>query len=82
MKYFKLLIICFILVGCADEATIIGTTDCPVCECPDCENGNGKKVQICHIPPGNPDNSHTIWIAESAWPAHEEHGDIKGSCEE
>jgi hypothetical protein len=28
------------------------------------------KVTICHIPPGNPDNAHTITISENALQAH------------
>ena len=42
-----------------------------------------EKVTICHIPPGNPDNRHTITISISAWPAHESlHGDTMGACED
>jgi|GEM_PF-4758188 len=40
-----------------------------------------KKITICHHPPGNRDNFQTITISESAWPAHERHGDTKGACE-
>ncbi len=43
---------------------------------------DSKKLVICHIPPGNPDNSRTISISESAWPAHEAHGDSMGACGE
>jgi hypothetical protein len=28
------------------------------------------QVAICHVPPGNPDNPHTIMIGESAVPSH------------
>jgi len=38
------------------------------------------KVQVCHIPPGNPSNFHTITISESALPAHLGHGDLVGPC--
>ena len=38
------------------------------------------KLTICHFPPGNPANAHTLRIGSSAWPAHEAHGDILGSC--
>ena len=38
------------------------------------------KVEVCHIPPGNPDNYHTIRISENALPAHLAHGDLGGSC--
>jgi hypothetical protein len=40
----------------------------------------GHKITICHIPPGNPSNAHKITIDESAWPAHEAHGDTKHLC--
>ena len=42
--------------------------------------GGSKKIKICHIPPGNPGNPQTIEIPESAWPAHQAHGDTKGAC--
>lgn len=38
-------------------------------------------ITICHIPPGNPANAHTITISINAWPAHQAHGDYEGSCE-
>ncbi len=37
-------------------------------------------VTICHIPPGNPANAHTITISVNALPAHLAHGDYVGSC--
>jgi PKD repeat protein len=40
------------------------------------------KVNICHIPPGNPDNWHTITVSENALSAHLAHGDLPGRCEE
>lgn len=39
------------------------------------------KVQICHIPPGDPANFHTIKISENAFSAHLAHGDIGGACD-
>ncbi len=38
------------------------------------------KVTICHVPPGNPDNFHTISVGEKAVAAHLAHGDFLGSC--
>ena len=38
------------------------------------------KVEICHIPPGSPDNAHTITVASSAVDAHLAHGDYLGPC--
>lgn len=39
-----------------------------------------SKIEVCHIPPGNPNNAHTIVVDDSAWPAHQAHGDYKGIC--
>lgn len=40
----------------------------------------GAKVDVCHIPPGNPDNFHTIRISEKALDKHMAHGDLAGAC--
>lgn len=37
-------------------------------------------IEVCHFPPGIPDDFHTITISESALPAHLEHGDRSGAC--
>jgi hypothetical protein len=42
--------------------------------------GENHKVAVCHVPPGNPGNKHTILINASAVPAHLEHGDTLGWC--
>ena len=39
-----------------------------------------EKVTICHIPPGNPDNAHTVTVGAPAVPAHLAHGDTLGEC--
>lgn len=38
------------------------------------------KVEVCHVPPGNPDNFHTIKISEKALGKHLGHGDLAGPC--
>jgi len=38
------------------------------------------KVDICHIPPGNPANAHVINVSVRAIPAHLAHGDTLGQC--
>lgn len=38
------------------------------------------KVTICHVPPGNPANAHTITVAAPAVAAHLAHGDTLGAC--
>ena len=40
----------------------------------------GGKVAVCHIPPGNPANAHTIVVGAAAVKAHLAHGDYLGSC--
>ena len=49
------------------------------------ENDHGKKnkhnkTTICHIPPGNPGNAHTISVSSRAVAAHLSHGDHLGLC--
>ena len=45
-----------------------------------CGNKNNK-VLVCHIPPGNPANAHTICISPNAVSMHlEQHGDLLGPC--
>jgi hypothetical protein len=39
-----------------------------------------KKVTLCHRPPGNPKNAHTISVGEPASAAHLRHGDQLGPC--
>ncbi|MBL9019809.1 MAG: hypothetical protein JNL83_36835 [Myxococcales bacterium] len=41
----------------------------------------GKKELVCHIPPGNPANAHTICVSKNAVDTHESHhGDAAGAC--
>lgn len=44
------------------------------------DNDGDGKMTICHIPPGNRSARHTISIGDSAWPAHQNHGDHRGAC--
>jgi hypothetical protein len=39
-----------------------------------------SSVCICHYPPGNPDNAHTICVGAPAVKAHLKHGDTIGEC--
>lgn len=45
------------------------------------EDYAGKKIEICHIPPGNPDNAHTLSISVNALRAHLAHDDYVDECE-
>jgi hypothetical protein len=52
---------------------------------PDGEPASGDspdgRVTVCHIPPGNPANAHTITVGAPAVRAHLRHGDTRGACE-
>ena len=41
-------------------------------------------IEICHVPPGNPDNAHTICVNENAVDAHigRHGGDFFGQCDQ
>jgi hypothetical protein len=42
---------------------------------------NEDQVTICHYPPGNPGNAHTITVGASAVQTHiSQHGDTLGAC--
>ncbi len=41
---------------------------------------NNTKVLVCHIPPGDSADAHTICISPNAVPAHLAHGDHLGTC--
>ena len=58
-----------------------GCVPAPVVDCPygDQSEPNGK-VTLCHIPPGNPANRHTITVGDPAAAAHLAHGDYLGPC--
>jgi len=45
-----------------------------------CDPADTKKTTVCHIPPGNPANAHTICVGNDAVPAHLDHGDFLGTC--
>jgi hypothetical protein len=46
-----------------------------------CDPGSTKKTTICHVPPGNPANAHTICIGNPAVGPHvHHHGDYMGPC--
>ena len=45
------------------------------------DDHNEKKITICHIPPGNPQNKQTLRVGKPAAKAHLAHGDTVGKCE-
>jgi hypothetical protein len=60
------------LTGTESEplASANGTLSCPA-----------SKDLICHYPPGNHANAHSICVGPPAWPPHrDQHGDTLGAC--
>lgn len=63
------------------DDTLCSATDSVFVNVMDVRCGNNmNKVLVCHVPPGNPANAHTICISASGVPAHLEHGCHLGAC--
>jgi hypothetical protein len=64
-----------------DQAACGITDVTPQDEVRACEPGNTKKTTICHVPPGNPANAHTLCIGTPAVKHHlKNHPDYLGPC--
>jgi len=46
------------------------------------DSADDKHVLICHNPPGNPENVHSIRVSINSVSAHLQHGDTLGECED
>jgi len=51
-----------------------------VCDGEDDDSCGPGKTELCHFPPGNWWNKHTICVGNAAVPAHLDHGDKLGEC--
>jgi hypothetical protein len=80
-----------VAVGCAADRAASPTVAAPAAataaaSVPEVDGGvtaqGVEKVTICHVPPGNPENAHTITVGSPAVPAHMAHGDSEGACTE
>ena len=45
-----------------------------------CERHSNNKTQLCHYPPGNPENQRNLCVGTPSVPAHQDHGDTLGVC--
>lgn len=75
--------------GCGPDAPDAASDEALAAAATDALNGAGAadggqggvgKVAVCHVPPGNPANAHTIVVGEPALSAHLRHGDPLGAC--
>ena len=62
------------------EQGLAGTCQLNVPDPRACDPADTSKTTVCHIPPGNPANAHTICVGNAAVPAHLDHGDFIGTC--
>lgn len=64
------------LTGTESEALVVEQADGGLTYyCPE------KKALVCHVPPGNPANEHTICVGKGAVNAHlRNHPDYEGAC--
>jgi hypothetical protein len=69
------------LLRVAFRAALVAASLAALATPPQAQAQGGDKITICHIPPGNPANAHTITISTSALEAHMTlHGDNVGAC--
>ncbi|NOK12020.1 hypothetical protein [Corallococcus exercitus] len=59
----------------------LGAGEAPATDDGSAPGGDGR-VSICHIPPGNHANAHTITVGAPAVAAHLHHGDRMGACDD
>jgi hypothetical protein len=85
---FSSFVLCGAIAACAqqtpeDESMYLTGTEESAVTLPNGEVTctNPKKTLICHIPPGNPDNAHSICVGNPAVAPHQaQHGDTIGAC--
>jgi hypothetical protein len=93
MRTFKLVVVLGALAGASgcggglgpEEASEPATTGplmepCMSAPAPEPVSQAGGSSVICHIPPGNPENAHTLTVGAAAVSAHLGHGDSLGAC--
>ncbi|RKH50131.1 hypothetical protein [Corallococcus llansteffanensis] len=88
----KMALCALLFVGCggtSESDTLLGTggdnlgreeSEAPATDGGEAPGGSGRAL-ICHIPPGNHANAHTIEVGLPAVIAHLRHGDTVGACE-
>jgi hypothetical protein len=75
---FFVFVLSILAIACG--GTDPGTSIDPATNDPSNDPDPSHKVTLCHIPPGNPANAHTISVGSPAVRAHLAHGDYLGPC--
>lgn len=52
---------------------LLSVVNQPVYASSQSNSNGGDKVWICHVPPGNPSNSHAIYVDANGWNGHSNH---------
>jgi hypothetical protein len=79
--------LCTMLMGGCGEGTLEDENSDPTLRGEELNGGapNGGapgKITICHVPPGNPANAHTLVVGGPGWNGHRNHrGDYLGACQ-
>ncbi|RKH73243.1 hypothetical protein [Corallococcus aberystwythensis] len=68
-------------LGTGDDNLGGAPTEAPATDGGTAPGGDGR-VTLCHIPPGNHANAHTITVGAPAMAAHLHHGDTLGACDD
>lgn len=80
-RYFSLCLAALYCIGCGSGTDERGSTLSEDLRADQLGAGQ-PKVTICHMPPGNPENAHTIVVGAPAAVAHvSQHGDVLGPCD-
>jgi hypothetical protein len=66
-----------VLIGCSSSSDDSTATEQGIAGS---GGADSDKVEICHVPPGNPAAAHTIVVGAAAVDAHLRHGDTRGAC--
>lgn len=67
-------------VSCVAPLTDSEADDEDTAQAAQAAGGNSKNVTLCHYPPGNVGNAHSIVVAPAAVDTHLDHGDSIGPC--
>jgi len=73
---------CETAIPCEENEAPVCNGVCPEgTACVQSDGSHGRRVTVCHVPPGQPGEAHTLVLPPSAVNAHLDHGDHEGPCD-